>query len=97
MNRPGRRRARDYTLQTLRALDAVVVVVFADGEQVATFWDTDLDTAAVQAADFVGQHLTGLSPAADRLAEQPAPATRSSWRSGGTRTTSQARPKRSSR
>lgn len=59
MSRPSHR-IRSYTLQTLRALDAVVVIVFAHGEQVAVFWDADLDEAAIQAGQFVGQHLTGL-------------------------------------
>ena len=61
MNPAGGRPVREFTLQTLRALDAVVLIVFADGEQVASFWDADLDAAAIQAGDYVGQQLTGLS------------------------------------
>lgn len=61
MTPPAGRHAREFRLQTLRALDAAVVVVWANGEVVATFWDSDLDAAAIQAGDFVGQHLTGLT------------------------------------
>jgi hypothetical protein len=60
MTPPAGRQARDFRLQTLRALDAAVVVVWADGEIVASFWDSSLDNAAIQAGDFVGQRLTGL-------------------------------------
>jgi hypothetical protein len=48
-----------YSLQTLRALDGVVIVVWADGEQVASFWDASFDEAAIQAGDFVAKNLTG--------------------------------------
>ena len=53
-------RSRSYTLQTLRALDGVAILIWAEGEQVASFWDSSLDAAAIQAGDFVRQHLTGL-------------------------------------
>ena len=52
---------RDYTVQTLRALDAVIVLIWAGGELVATFWDADLDQAAIQAGTFVGTQLSLLA------------------------------------
>lgn len=57
----SRARSLDYTVQTLRALDAAVVIIWAGGELVRTFWDADLDQAAIQAGSFVEAHLNHLA------------------------------------
>ena len=56
---------RDYTVQILRTLDAVAVVIWAGGELVASFWDADLDQAAIQAGSFVGSQLNLLEAQPD--------------------------------